>query len=278
MSVYKNDNYIYFEQALNSIYEKQTLKPNQIVIIKDGPLTLKLENVIENFSKSCKCRLDIICLLKNVGLGKALNIGLEKCVYEIIARMDSDDISKPNRFKVQIDFIKNNPNIDVISSYVDEFEGSVDNIISTRTLPVDHNKCIKMLKYGSPFNHPVTVFKKSKVKEVGGYKDIYLKEDTFLWLRMSAKNNIFGNIQESLLLFRVNKNMYKRRRGVKYVKSEIKLFIFRYNNKMINLKELILLGLPTVLIRLLPSIILKYLYIILRYKQTLINRKYVIKK
>ena len=264
ISVYKNDNPLYLEQALNSIYKEQTLKPNQIVVVKDGPLTLKLENIIINFSKSCKCPLDIICLLKNVGLGKALNIGLEKCVYEVIARMDSDDISKPNRFEVQIDFIKNNPNIDVVSSYVDEFKGSIDNILSTKSLPFDHIKCVRRLKYGSPFNHPATVFKKSKVKEVGGYKDIYLKEDTFLWLRMLVKNNVFANIQESLLFFRINNNLYKRRRGVKYAKSEIKLFIFRYKNKIINRKELILFGLPTVLIRLLPSIILKYIYIISR--------------
>jgi len=267
MSVYKNDNPIYFEQALNSIYEKQTLKPNQIVIVKDGPLTLKLENVLKNFSEICKCRLDIICLLKNVGLGKALNIGLEKCAHEIIARMDSDDISKSNRFKVQIDFIKNNPNIDVVSSYIEEFEGSVDNIVSMKRLPSDHKGCIKMLKYGSPFNHPATVFKKNKIKEAHGYKDFYLKEDTFLWLRMSTKNNVFGNIQESLLFFRVNKNMYKRRRGIKYANSELKLFIFRYKIKLISLKELILLGLPIILIRLLPSMILKKIYLILRNKQ-----------
>jgi glycosyltransferase involved in cell wall biosynthesis len=273
MSVYKNDNHIYFEQALNSIYKEQTLKPNQIVIIKDGPITLQLEKVLEDFSKICKCRLDIISLLKNVGLGKALNIGLEKCLHEIIARMDSDDVSKPNRFKVQVDFIKNNPSIDVVSSYVDEFDGSVGNIISTKSLPSDHNKCIEVLKYGSPFNHPVTVFKKSRVKEAGGYKDFYLKEDTFLWLRMSINNNIFGNIQESLLFFRVNKNMYKRRRGIKYVNSEIKLFIFRYKNKIINFKELILFGIPTILIRLLPSIILKNLYLILRYQQNLKHNK-----
>jgi len=278
ISVYKNDNHIFFDKALKSIHNEQDLKPNQIVIIKDGPLNLKLENVLENFSESCKCRLDIISLTKNVGLGNALNIGLEKCVHEIIARMDSDDISKPNRFKVQLDFIKNNPNIDVVSSFVDEFEGEVENVISTKSLPDDHSKCINRLKYGSPFNHPVTVFKKSKVIEAGGYKDIYLKEDTFLWLRMAAKNNIFGNIQESLLFFRVNKNMYKRRRGFKYVKSEIKLFIFRYNNKMISFKELILFGLPTVFIRLLPSLILKYVYIYTRNKQTLTHSKYAIKK
>lgn len=268
ISVYKNDNHIFFEKALKSIYNDQTLKPNQIVVIKDGPLNLKLENVLKNFIEYCKCRLDIIALTKNVGLGNALNIGLDKCVHEIIARMDSDDISKPNRFKVQLDFIQNNPNIDVVSAYIDEFEGSVENIIATKKLPDDHDKCMKRLKYGSPFNHPVTVFKKSKVIEAGGYKDIYLKEDLFLWLRMAAKNNIFGNIQESLLFFRVNKNMYKRRRGIKYAKSELKLFIFRYNNKMISLKELFLFGLPNVLIRLLPSLFLRYVYLFIRNKQT----------
>jgi len=264
ISVYKNDNHVFFNKALKSVYNEQILKPNQIVIIKDGPLNLKLENVLDNFKKKCKCRLDIIALKKNVGLGNALNIGLEECVHEIIARMDSDDISKPNRFKVQLDFIKNNPNVDVLSSFMDEFEGSVENIISIKKLPIEHNKCVKMLKYGCPINHPVTVFKKSKVIEAGGYKDIYLKEDIFLWLRMSAKNNIFGNIQESLLFFRVNKSMYKRRRGIKYTKSEIKLYIFKYKNKIISLKELILFGLPVILIRLSPPLIVKYLYRISR--------------
>ena len=264
MSVYKNDNPIYFEQALNSIYQKQTLKPNQIVIVKDGPLSLKLENVLKNFSEICKCRLDIICLLKNVGLGKALKIGLEKCTHEIIARMDSDDISKPNRFKVQIDFIKNNPNIDVISSYLDEFDGSVDNIVSTRKLPLTHSECAIMLKYGCPINHPAVVFKKHKVLSVGSYEPFYLKEDIYLWLKLYLNNAKFANIPESLLLFRVNDNMYKRRRGLKYAKSELKLFIFRYKNQIINFFEFIKFGLLVSFIRLLPTFFVKKVYKILR--------------
>lgn len=264
MSVYNKDNHLHFEEALNSIYFNQILKPNQIVVVKDGPLTGQLNRVLENFSKSCKARLDVVNLSTNVGLGNALNIGLEKCVHQIVARMDSDDVSKPNRFKVQIDFIKNNPNIDVVSSFVDEFDESINNVVSVRRVPSDHTRCINMLKYGSPFNHPVSVFKKDKVKYAGGYQHIFLKEDVFLWLRMAREKYVFANIQESLLFFRVNNNMYKRRRGVRYVNSEIKLFIFRYRNNLINFKELILFGVPTILIRLLPSRLLKSFYLILR--------------
>lgn len=263
MSVYKNDKPSFFNLALESIYEGQTLKPNQIVIVKDGPLSLELNQIIDSFKKNTP-NVKLVSLSTNKGLGEALRIGLRECIFEFVVRMDSDDISTPDRFKTQINYLFQNPNIDILSSWVDEFSGSVNNIVSTRKLPLTHSGCAKMLKYGCPINHPAVVFKKSKVLSVGSYESFYLKEDVYLWLKLYVNNAKFANIPESLLLFRVNDNMYKRRRGVKYAKSEFKLFIFRYKNQVINFFELMKFGVLISFIRLLPIFLVKKIYKILR--------------
>ena len=258
ISVYDNDDPNHLHLALNSIWYDQILKPNEIVLVKDGHINESLNSVIKLF-ETPKIPLKSIQITTNVGLGNALSIGLLQCSNDLVARMDSDDISKPKRFLKQLDYFKKHE-IDVLGSWVDEFKKTKSNIISIRKVPETNIKCMKRLRLTSPFNHPSVMFKKSSVIIAGNYKQLFLKEDVYLWVRMAAKGFKFANIQDSLLYFRITKNMYKRRRGLKYVRSEIKIYNSLIKAKLISQIHYIFL-LPTIIfIRLLPHDLLAFFY------------------
>ncbi len=223
LSVYFKENPLLLKQALESIWLAQTAKPAEIVIVKDGPLTDELNQVIDDFSKTAPVK--IVALEKNQGLGAALNKGLAHCQYDIVARMDSDDVSKPTRFEKQIGFLYGSPDIDLVSASIDEFTETTGHIISTRRLPEFHSEIEKFAKKRCPVNHPVVVFKKTAVLKAGGYQHFPLFEDYFLWVRMLMSGAKFYNLQESLLYFRANADTFKRRGGFKHAIDDIKLQI-----------------------------------------------------
>jgi len=223
LSVYHKENPLFLKQALESIWDTQTLKPSEIVIVKDGPLTDELNQVIDNFSETAPVK--IVALEKNQGLGAALNKGLTHCQYDIVARMDSDDISKPIRFEKQMEFLYTNLEIDLVSASIYEFNGTIDHVISERRLPEFHSEIEKFAKKRCPVNHPVAVFKKSTVLKAGGYQPFPLFEDYYLWARMLITGAKFYNLQESLLYFRTNSDTFKRRGGFKHAIDDIKLQI-----------------------------------------------------
>ena len=178
LSLYIKENAEYFKSSLESIF-CQTLLPNEVILVKDGPITEELEKIIADFKKRYKI-LKVIPLEKNIGLGLALNEGLKHCSYDIVARMDTDDIAKKDRFDKQIDIFRNNPEIDLVSAWIDEFTDDISNINSTRKLPENHKDILSFGKSRNPVNHPVVMFRKNKVMEAGSYKDFYLLEDYYL--------------------------------------------------------------------------------------------------
>jgi glycosyltransferase involved in cell wall biosynthesis len=219
-SLYYKESPYALRESLDSIFA-QTLMPNEVVIVKDGPLTDELEKVLEDYAG----RYDIIKIVpleKNVGLGAALNEGMKHCSYELIARMDTDDIAKENRFEEQIKVFKETPELDVVGAWIDEFEGDISNVTSIRKLPENHDEIFMHGRDRCPINHPVVMFKKSAVISAGGYKHFYLFEDYYLWVRMLVNNAKFYNIQKSLLYFRLSPDMFQRRGGLKYARSEAK--------------------------------------------------------
>lgn len=221
MSVYKAEKAEYFEEALRSIYDEQILKPNEIVLVQDGPLTEELYRTIDKYVLKYGEVLKIIPLEENVGLGNALNIGLNMCTNELVARMDTDDISLPERFKTQINYMKSNLAVDVLGTSLLEFEESTDNIISEKKSPEKNIE--NYIKFRNPINHPTVVFRKSKVIEAGNYKEINLFEDYYLWARMIVRGCKLANIDSPLLYFRTSLDTYRRRGGIKYVKAEFNL-------------------------------------------------------
>ena len=106
MSIYKNDNPEFLKIALESIYEKQTRKPDEIVVVFDGELTPELYAVLDDFREDKDGIAFYYPQEVNRGLGQALRIGSEKCTGEYIFRMDADDISHPTRFSKQFEFLE----------------------------------------------------------------------------------------------------------------------------------------------------------------------------
>lgn len=217
MSVYKKENPKYLKTALDSVIN-QTLEPAEIVLVQDGGLTKELYKVIEEYQINYPDIFKTYALNKNQGLGKALNFGLEKCKYEIVARMDTDDIALSNRFELQIREFDNDKDLMLCGGQVAEFENTLEEITSYRKVPTEAEEIENFAKKRNPFNHMTVVFRKSKVQEVGSYKDMPYFEDYWLWARMIKAGNKTKNINQVLVYMRAGQGMIARRGGWKYLK------------------------------------------------------------
>ena len=231
MSVYKNDSPIYFDRALESITKQQSIKPNEIVLVVDGPVSEEIDNVIEKYQNY---NLKTIRLEKNVGLGNALKIATENCNYNLIARMDSDDIALNNRFEQQLKIFERNPDVDICGGNISEFIDDENHIIGYRIVPQTDEELKKYAKKRCPFNHATVMFKKKSLIEAGGYIDWHYNEDYYLWIRMMLKSAVFSNTGTVLVNTRTGKDQYARRGGKKYYLSEKKLQKYMLDNKIIN--------------------------------------------
>lgn len=220
MSLYKREKPEYLILAIESMLG-QTIMPDEIVIVKDGPLTRELDEVVDAYKEKHPKLFTIVVSQENIGLGRALNLGLCKCKNELVARMDTDDISKPHRCESQLKEFKNNPNLDLLGSSVDEFYSTPDEVVSRRVVPTEHKDIYEFAKKRSAFNHPAVMYKKSKVLSVGGYGDLRRNQDVDLFGRMLFSGCIAGNIEESLLYFRSNDDLAKRRKSWENTKSYI---------------------------------------------------------
>ncbi|WP_303240756.1 glycosyltransferase [Phocaeicola plebeius] len=256
LSVYYKESPLYLSQALCSII-KQSIPPTEIILVKDGELPKTLEKVISQFQEK-NSTIKIVQLSYNQGLGKALNEGLKHCSYELIARMDTDDIAKPDRFEKQIKIFEKYPDIDICSAWIEEFENDTNNILSIKKLPEQHQEISKYARHRCPINHPVVMYKKQAVLEVGGYEGF--PEDYRLWAKMLINGARFYNIQESLLYFRFSKNMIKRRGGFKYAIADIKSQIDFYKLGLFGISTLIYNILIRVIVRLTPNYIRSLIY------------------
>lgn len=221
LSLYHKEKADFLCQSLNSVFA-QTVCPDEVILVKDGPLNNSLEEVVEEFSLKYSGILKIVSLPYNNGLGRALNEGLKHCSYDLVARMDTDDIAKFNRFEKQLAVFEKQSEIDVCSAWIDEFENDSSCIISTRKLPDLHFRIFHYARRRNPINHPVVMFRKSAVLKAGGYLHFPLFEDYYLWVRMLMNGAKFYNIQESLLSFRFSPEMFKRRGGWKYAMDELR--------------------------------------------------------
>lgn len=220
MSLYAKEQPEFLRLSLESIFT-QTLRADEVVLVLDGPITEELQLVVTLYAAKYS-ELKVVPIEKNEGLGKALNEGLKHCSYELVARMDTDDICKPTRFEKQVKYMEFHPEISVVGAWIDEFMGNKDKIISVRNLPENQNEIVNFAKGRNPMNHPVVMFRKSAVLAVGSYQHFPLFEDYYLWARMLVKGYQFHNIQESLLWFRSSPDMFKRRGGWNYIMDEIR--------------------------------------------------------
>ena len=220
ISLYKKEKPEYLELAIESMLG-QTVLPDEIVIVKDGPLTTELEAILNKYSEKKPELFTIVVSDENIGLGRALNLGLNNCRNELVARMDTDDISKPHRCERQLREFEKNPELALLGSSVDEFYSTPEEVVSRRVVPTEHKDIYEFAKRRSAFNHPAVMYKKSKVLAVGGYGDLRRNQDVDLFGRMLFSGCIAGNIEESLLYFRSNDDLAKRRKSWENTKSYI---------------------------------------------------------
>lgn len=213
------------EQAIASI-QAQTLPTDDFVLVCDGPLNAVLDTVIAKKQQEMGETLNVVRLAKNGGLGNALNEGIKHCKNELVARMDSDDIAYQDRCEKQIAVFYAHPEVSVCSGIVEEFTSTPDVVDAKRVPPEAHEEIVEFAKKRNPFNHPCVMYKKSAVEAVGSYQDFYLLEDYYLWLRMLMAGYQGYNIQEPLLHMRAGSDMYLRRAGWKYAKTQTRLFKF----------------------------------------------------
>ena len=232
MSVYHKEKPEYLKQAIESI-QAQTLSTNDFVLVCDGPLNEQLDSVIVAKQQEMCSVLNVVRLAKNGGLGNALNEGIKHCKNELVARMDSDDIAYPDRCEKQIAVFNTHLEVSICSGIVEEFTTD-PNIVDTKRVPPETNaEIVEFAKNRNPFNHPCVMYKKSAVEAAGSYQDFYLLEDYYLWLRMLMAGYQGYNIQEPLLHMRAGSDMYLRRAGWKYARTQAKLFKYMKDNGFI---------------------------------------------
>lgn len=258
MSLYINDNAKWFRVSINSMLN-QTVPPDEVLIVCDGPLTEELEEVLLSYKKRWKELFTIVRLPKNVGLGAALNKGLPLCRNELIARMDADDYSSPQRCEKQLQVFAD-CNVDVVGCNVNEFVGSIDNIVAHVILPEKHEDIVTFARRRCPIRHPALMYKKSSVMKVNNYKEYRHAQDYNLIVRMIMDGSFVYNIQEPLVFMRTSEDFYMRRGGLSHAKIVLKLKKEFFNCHFYSLMDYIISGYGNAIIAILPNRLRKRFY------------------
>lgn len=219
MSVYSKEQPDFLVASIDSVFA-QTMQPDEVLLIKDGPLTPQLDSTIAKLQRQYAA-LRVVAYDTNRGLGQCLNDGLELCRNDIVARMDTDDVCKPDRFEKEYVFLTAHPDYDLVGSWIDEFVDNPGHSIATRKVPEQPRQIIQYAKSRCPFNHPTVMYRRQAVLRAKGYLVEYFPEDYFLWIRMLMQGSRCYNIQQSLLWFRYSPETVVRRGGWKYAKDEV---------------------------------------------------------
>lgn len=206
MAVYKNDRPDWFKSAVDSMLN-QTHKPDEVIVVVDGPIGKELENVIRRYGK----RIRVVRIAKNKGLWNALNVGLGVAKNELVARMDSDDIAVNDRISKQVDMFLRDEDLDLAGGQIQEFEGNIENLTTRRQVPLFQKDIIKYAKYRSPFNHPTVMYKKTVINKYGGYHAFMRTEDYDLWVRLLMNGCKVANHADTLTFYRLSENNQKRK-------------------------------------------------------------------
>lgn len=259
MSVYKKEKLEYLDACLESI-SNQTLLPDEIVLVEDGPLTNELYQIIQKWKEKTPI-IKSVKLKQNSGLAVALNTGLKNCKNNIVARMDTDDICVPERFEKQISYLKKHPEIDILGSQIAEYDEKMETQLGYRKVPLEHESIKKFAKTRTAFNHMTVIFKKNIISSLGGYPvELKKMQDFALWGHLLAKNYKTANSDEILVKVRTGENLFLRRSGINYLRNELNALKYIKNHNLINIYEYIFIYILKLIVRLLPIKILKIIY------------------
>lgn len=236
ISVYKKENPEFLDAALTSV-EQQTVIPNEIVLVEDGPIPERLQSVVADHRSKFVNTFKVVKSIHNQGLGASLRLGTMSVSTDWIARMDSDDVSVPNRFELQLKAILNNPQLAIVGGQIQEFAGKLSNVVGYRKVPTSETQIQQFLKWRNPFNHPSVMINKNVLQKVGGYVSYGNLEDYYLWSRIIVQQYHVMNIDQVVLKMRVDKGMYQRRGKLSNLKYFYRLRNFLYTHRLLTWKE-----------------------------------------
>ncbi|WP_127573975.1 glycosyltransferase [Georgenia faecalis] len=224
LPVYAGDDPRFFRRAVVSATAEQDLRPDELVVVQDGPVPQALAAVvaeIETGEPTGGVPVRLVRLPRNVGLARALEAGLAACRYEVVARVDADDVSLPARFARQVPLVA--AGLDLLGSAIAEFADDESRPGVVRALPTDPDEIARTARFRDPFNHPSVVYRRSAVAAAGGYQHLPLMEDYLLFARMIAGGARVANLPDALVLYRVGAGAYARRGGLRLLRSELAL-------------------------------------------------------
>jgi glycosyltransferase involved in cell wall biosynthesis len=220
MSVYDGDRPDYIRRALRSAVDDQTVRPDQVIIVRDGPVRDEIGRCLDAFRRGSLVPVTFVPLQRGGGLGPALDRGLAASWFDVVARMDADDVAMPHRFEVELPLIAD---ADIVGSGLLEFVTDTDDIVGQRVPPTDAGRIQRYARMHDPFNHPTVVYRRRAVLAAGGYGDLPLMEDYALFARMLAAGARAVNVAEPLVFYRVGPEAFKRRGGAGLLRSELRL-------------------------------------------------------
>lgn len=218
MSLYVKEKPEYARACFDSLLA-QTVPASEWVIVEDGPLTDELYALLDEYEAKCPGLIKRVPLQENQGLGKALRAGVPQCTYDLIARMDTDDIAREDRFAQQLALFENDPALDICGSHIKEFDGDISNILSIRKVPIEEAAILKYQKRRDSFNHMTVMYKKEAVLRAGNYQEALLMEDSLLWVNMMRTGSKCANVDDYLVYARTGRAMIDRRGGWAYFKK-----------------------------------------------------------
>lgn len=258
LPVYAGDDAAFFRLAFDSTVSEQTLPPGEVIIVQDGPVPDALRAEIELVRKESRVPINHIILRENKGLGEALNVGLIASTFDVIARMDADDVSEPERFAKQWQLMQEG--YDLVGTGMIEFEDDPNVTGSVRVPPVGAARIREHARTHNPFNHPTVMYRLQAVEDVGAYEPFGKMEDYWLWVRIIASGARVANIAEPLVKYRVGAGAFERRGGFGEAVTEWKLQSKLRKMKFITFKEYLRNVVMKGAYRLLPASIKKRLF------------------
>jgi glycosyltransferase involved in cell wall biosynthesis len=220
LSVWDGDRPDYLRRAFRSATDDQTVRPDQVIIVRDGPVRDELAACLDELQAASPAPVTFVPLERNGGLGPALDQGLAASWFDVVARMDADDVALPLRFEVQLPLMAE---ADIVGAGLLEFTGDTDHLVGQRVPPIGTEQIRRYARMHDPFNHPTVVYRRAAVLAAGGYGDLPLMEDYALFARMIDNGARVVNVAEPLVFYRVGAEAYKRRGGTGLLRSELRL-------------------------------------------------------
>jgi glycosyltransferase involved in cell wall biosynthesis len=221
LPVYGKDDAGHLARSFASATGDQTLRPTEVVVVRDGPVPPALATVLAGLADTTDVPVRIVELERNTGLAAALTAGLAACSFDVVARQDADDVSEPNRFALQLAAI--DTGLDLVGSGLVEFVDDETQPVGRRIPPLSEPDIRAYARFHDPFNHPTVVYRRQMVQRAGGYLDVGLMEDYWLFVRMLAAGARVLNLPDALVKYRIGTGAYARRGGVSQLKAEIAL-------------------------------------------------------